>query len=107
MTSKAKTAGSVADKLREAKALVAKGWTRGEYCRDGRVCSYGALYQAFTGDPEGLNMDLLGGEFFEARRCLFQVIGRNNIISWNDEQTSKRPVLTAFDKAIALAEAGQ
>jgi hypothetical protein len=96
---------AVADKLREARALIERGWTRGESYRDGRVCSLGALATVLTGDP---NAALYGREYTQIARIFAQIIGEEDALyEWNDAQKSKRPVLAAFDKAIELAEAEQ
>jgi hypothetical protein len=93
---------AVADKLREAKALIERGWTRGESSRDGRVCALGALAMALRGDP---NAALYGRDYRDISRIFEQVIGDDTLYEWNDRQPSKKPVLAAFDRAIELAEA--
>jgi hypothetical protein len=95
---------AVADKLREAKALIERGWTRGESSRDGRVCALGALATALRGDP---NRALYGPDYRDISRIFDQIISEDDTLyEWNDRQPSKKPVLAAFDKAIELAEAG-
>lgn len=83
-------------KLRQARALVAKGWTRGEWRSGERgrycYCAWGALsqvglhpedYQVIA--PDGSN---LGG-----------------IVTWNDaEGRTKAEVVAMFDNSIAALE---
>ena len=96
---------ATADKLREARALIERGWTRGESCRDGRVCSLGALALVMRGDP---NAALYGRDYRAISRIFEQIIGEDvTLCEWNDRQPSKKPVLAAFDKAIELAERDQ
>lgn len=100
---------AVADKLREARALIGCGWTRKEYRRNvaGRqcYCMYGALQQAINGDAEDCSVSPV---FALASKTLMRAIAPRTIISFNDYAAkNKREVLAAFDKAIELAEAGQ
>jgi hypothetical protein len=100
----------VADKLREARALVERGWTQNVFARtaDGNAtyvenaeavcfCTIGALYHVKA--PFGRSYSLLE-----------RAIGRGavgSIAGWNDRACRKqRDVLAAYDKAIELAESG-
>ena len=96
--------------LKKARALIAKGWCRGAYAKTKtgrrtsrldkdacRFCSLGAIHRAIG--PRGK-----AGQFERATDALLGVIGDKAIPSWNDSQTNKRPVLRAFDRAIAAAE---
>lgn len=89
----------VADKLREARALIERGWTRGEFERAGRVCLLGAVNR--VAPVITLRIACLD--------TLSEVISGvpywgSALAQWNDAQPSKKPVLAAFDKAIELAE---
>jgi hypothetical protein len=97
---------AVADKLRVARALVAKGWTQEVFARDRRGkevrtaersaacwCAYGAVIRA---DAE-----------YDGYVYLSRAIGLTGqlISQWNDEPTrTQQEVLAAFDRAIELAE---
>ena len=102
---------TVVSVLRDARALVAKGWTRGTMHRrpGGRdcYCAVAALRMATYGDlDEPLDFSDLGSAagdaFAAAAGCGSSLYG---VLRWNDRQTTKKPVLAAFDKAIADAEA--
>jgi hypothetical protein len=96
----------VADKLREARALIELGWTQDAYSRDAEGhdnmcagsdpvcwCAVGAMAETGSGG--------LCEMYF--RRAIDWPGG---IISWNDHpDRTKADVLAAFDKAIELAEA--
>jgi hypothetical protein len=102
---------TVAEKLREARALIAKGWTQGEFARTktGRktppkspsatcFCASGAVIRA-TG-AAGVAEGLFSQEF----RVLRQAV-RGNVVIWNDApERTQAEVLQAFDRAIELAE---
>lgn len=91
---------AVADKLREARALIERGWTRGEFQRGERYCAVGAICEAAADY----------GEYELMRKALWAAEPRSKAMgmpNWNDAQSSKKPVLAAFDKAIELAEAQQ
>lgn len=90
--------------LKKARKLVERGWCRGVAAIDKsgagvpprsksacRWCVSGAI-QVYDRD-EGFTICL---DF------LARAVG-SNIICFNDEQTNKRPVLRAFDRAIKLA----
>lgn len=103
---------AVADKLREARALIERGWTQGQWARgkSGRPvrynsrfavcwCSSGAQARAFGKDWEG---------YQDAKEMFFAAIEHSNIAVWNDApERTQAEVLAAFDKAIELAEAEQ
>jgi broad specificity phosphatase PhoE len=90
----------VSESLRKARALVEKGWTRGESYRDGRVCMVGALAAVIRGNPEAM---LVGVESGAALKALQQATRETIVWRWNDRQPSKKPVLEAFDRAILIA----
>lgn len=97
---------TVADKLREARALIERGWTQEEFARSktGRTvktnspqavcwCAYGALIQV---DGES-----------DAYPWLCKAIDPEGdmVTRWNDApERTQAEVLEAFDKAIDLAE---
>lgn len=99
--------------LRKAKALIEeRGWTQGEYVsRDGAHCARGACYVASGSHvlpmyPVGHIDDSAN----DAQYALASAIGKellHSVSDWNDEPgRTKKEVLAAFDKAIALAEGG-
>jgi hypothetical protein len=103
---------AVADKLREAKALVAKGWTRGDWAKDAQG------EPVFEREPEAVCWCASGALFaaseagFASAGVLHDVFSQANEIEtisvWNDApERTQSEVLAAFDKAIELAEAGQ
>lgn len=91
---------SISNKLREARKLIERGWTRHELERGNRRCIVGAVYSAIP-------------EVVGRRACLdwlqmaVDVKTQADLAEWNDSCPSKKPVLAAFDKAIELAEAAQ
>jgi hypothetical protein len=104
--------------LSRARQLIAKGWTRGDMAtsKDGRhtdprsntacrFCAMGAVVRA-SADLTGDNLDdayinkTTKGALDQLRELVGPSVGK-----FNDEQTSKRPVLAAFDQAIAKLEA--
>jgi hypothetical protein len=104
----------VADKLREAKALIERrgGWTKGvereRVDRDDgstfiRVCSVGAI-RATSAPVEAYQL-LAAAIGNPVAKCVMPF----GIIShWNDNpKRRKRQVLAAFDKAITLADSSQ
>jgi len=115
---------AVADKLREARALIERGWTQGAdardlygdecspneeeaecYCANGAICR--AFYAAsFTDRREQIHI---------AEGLLNTAIGQEPggplhwpYIDWNDApERTQAEVLAAFDRAIEIAEAQQ
>jgi hypothetical protein len=104
--------------LIEARRLIAeKGWTQDAYARDAK--GRNSLTEGFDGDPVCFCADGAirwathmhqGRE--EARCLLNKAIGNERVFSgydawkWNDTPgRTKEEVLSAFDRAIALAEA--
>jgi hypothetical protein len=97
-----------AEILRKARALVEKGWCRNEYARDSRnqptwalskdavkFCAAGAMTAA-AGSVE---------RAFAARAAFSGAIPQYlTLQDFNDRSSNKRPVLRAFDRAIAAAE---
>ena len=95
-----------------AKALIQKGWTRGSFFNDGRYCLDGALMQAGGSDVRG---DMVKHGSIDENRILAKAEGYlysvlNNyqtsmsIISFNDQQKTKKPVLDLLTKAIERLE---
>ena len=114
---------AVADKLREARALIERGWTQGvdardafgeecdPYCDDAECfCANGAMCRAFARVTLS-DRDIVR----DAEAILNEAIGRparNAVdwpfIDWNDApERTHAEVLAAFDKAIELAESGR
>lgn len=100
--------------LRDARALILKGWSRGAMYRDNdghpcdrdnafSYCSSAAIRVAANiGDGECAP---LGHPYHEAVGMMRdQVPGRFYITHYNDDQTSVRPMVAAFDRAIEAAE---
>lgn len=89
--------------LVEAKRLLEeKGWCQGVFQDEGsRYCSVEAVCQAMTLPDHETSAD-------EGLIILASVIGNTAIDEWNDDPSrTKEEVLTAFDKAIKLAEQGE
>jgi hypothetical protein len=98
---------SVVEVLKRAKERIERGWCRGQFAVNAhnepvselsqeacRWCTSGAFY-AVCNDMDERNM---------ARDVFRKVIDDENITRWNDSPgRTKREVLAAFDKAIALA----
>ena len=95
---------AVAEKLREARALIERGWTQGVFARlpngngtyaENRkatcFCMVGALYHV--------------GASARCLRMLERATHTSPAAKWNDApERTQADVLAAFDKAIALAE---
>lgn len=85
---------SAADKLREARKLIKRGWCQNHYAKNGKCCIRGAL-DVVGGGGNGTTLAKLMGE----------AIGDHQLCMWNDAAgRTKAEVLAAFDRAIALAE---
>lgn len=97
---------AVADKLREARKFIERGWTKNYQARDANGydvdpndpsavcwCLYGALNAVGAMTPEVL--------------CPLQKATNERLLAnWNDaSERTQAEVLAAFDKAIELAEA--
>jgi hypothetical protein len=113
------TKADVADKLREARALIEKGWTQDYFAKDAKgrpdyydpssplvcYCSLGAISTAVRGYPDA---DANVCEVREYENFLAKAIGKSGpvgIAEWNDDpDRTQAEVLAAFDKAIELAE---
>lgn len=94
---------AVADNLREAKALIERGWCRGDYAKDANGCS------VYEDNPSAICWCASGAINAKAgyveRRVFSQAIGTTCIPGWNDApERTQAEVLAAFDKAIELAE---
>jgi hypothetical protein len=106
---------AVADKLRDARALVARGWTQGAFGRDvlGKATS-SVSCNAICWCASGALIKVAGSEYAYDRLLeYFQKAGsfdprRDHIAYWNDApERTQAQVLAAFDKAIELAEREQ
>jgi hypothetical protein len=103
---------AVADKLREARALIERGWTQLVSARDCdgnpvdcdqpnavSFCAVGAVSRAYDCDYDAS---------CPAHEIVSRVVGTVWVDQWNDvEERTQAEVLAAFDKAIALAESEQ
>lgn len=104
-----KKQGPVEKALRRARRLVDGGWTRGKFSvkRDGKTC-YCALGAISVGGGAPCARFPLPGEVsdraWEVMAECSDFKFKAMLSRWNDAQKSKRPVLTAFDRAIALAK---
>lgn len=100
---------STVEILKEARAKIAKGWTRGWFAADShnrpceprnpdacRWCSMGAIYACATQNESGIDAAMA------IRASLPD--GTYSIAVWNDAQGSAFPVLELFDKTIARLE---
>jgi hypothetical protein len=101
-----------ADKLREARTLIERGWTQGVSARDcngnpidpaephaASFCTVGAISRAFDFDYD---------ESCPAHDLMARVVDGAWVDKWNDAPgRTQAEVLAAFDKAIQLAEAQQ
>jgi hypothetical protein len=94
----------VADKLRKARALVARGWTQKAFARSktGReVSEYGKSAVCWCAYAA---IEVVRGQA-DAANVLRKAANTEFIIGWNDApERTQAEVLAAFDKAIALAE---
>lgn len=92
----------VADKLREAKALIERGWCQHTLStEDGSVCIRGAIFSAF--DADDFKEEVRADQLLKAATGYKGYLG-----DWNDApERTQAEVLAAFDKAIELAEAQQ
>jgi hypothetical protein len=98
---------AVATKLREARALIERGWTQGGYARTvgGRIigpkeakascwCSLGAIFAVTDVD-----------DCYLVANAVEDAAETENIVHWNDApERTQADVLAAFDRAIELAE---
>jgi hypothetical protein len=103
---------AVATKLREARALIERGWVQTTYACANRqtgglcYCLYGAINEAVVGNP----FDDCQDATTEYEEMLARAIGYDPLFSgslheWNDApERTQADVLAAFDRAIELAE---
>lgn len=101
----------VVEQLREARRLVAKGWTKGQFARDrrDRVCSFASAIAArFC--ARGAILRATGAASTatrtQAERFLDRAITRPyfSSVELNDRAESVDEVLALYDRAIALAQ---
>lgn len=88
---------SVETTLRNARKLIARGWTRGAYSHGGtQFCAVGALHRVLEGQ---------NGPYMLAIDTLESVIGHPDVIGWNDApERTQEHVIVAFSLAIARAK---
>jgi hypothetical protein len=94
----------ISNKLREARALIERGWCQRAYGRDADGCS------VYEDNPSAICWCASGAinakADYAARRVFGEAIGTDCIPGWNDApERTQAEVLAAFDKAIELAEA--
>lgn len=82
---------------RAAIRIETDGWARGALREDGRRCAIGAIRaeaasRSQADDASALLLDIIRREF-----------GGDSVPSWNDAQTSARPVILALGRAAAHA----
>jgi hypothetical protein len=113
----------IADKLREARALIERGWTKGEFALDANgdeadgitaqpvcFCALGAISQAAIGypNPDADDLPVINEPFDEVATFFAGSLGfrfSHEVARWNDALgRTQAEVLAAFDKAIELAE---
>jgi hypothetical protein len=106
---------AVADKLREARALIERGWVQVLVAGDAKgrsaplhsdtavvFCPYGALQRVTVADNG------LYGRLLELVKRAVGLGKGSSLIVWNDApERTQAEVLAAFDKAIELAESAQ
>ena len=85
--------------LREARKLVAAGWTQGRFVREigGQkcYCAEGAIMEAAYS---------VGAAWWLAAGALCKAAASRSLANWNDApERTKDEVLAAFDKAIGAA----
>lgn len=103
---------AVAEKLREARALVERGWTQEAYARNASGDDLEDVDGEFD-DTEPVCWCMAGammkaGLEDEADKFVLDAIGERYIPEWNDApERTQAEVLAAFDKAIELAERDQ
>ncbi|MEZ0212485.1 MAG: hypothetical protein ACAH27_05975 [Xanthobacteraceae bacterium] len=108
----------VAENLRTARALIAKGWTQEAWAEDVRGVSCGSrMADAVCYCPEGaiaaaIGMHPADAQYSPEAQALTDAIGGlgdpSEIPSWNDAPGRiKEEVLAAFVRAITQAEAAQ
>jgi hypothetical protein len=96
---------TTADVLRRARALIdsPEKWMRAAGMFDAPYCVMGAVGAA----ERDMGLDPLLDFGFRARGAIRVVIGTRAIPKWNDApERTHADVIAAFDRAIALAEAG-
>ena len=98
-----------ADVLRRAKALIGRpeSWCKGMFRTEMKYCARGAITNAVV-DLEQMGAKRIAHLVPRAEQLLSRAIAKKNIEQWNDSPfTLHADVIAAFDRAIALAEAGE
>ena len=93
---------SLHDDLVAARKLVANGWTKGMFRRNGCVCAMGAvLWVVDSDDDEGIDRE---DEAIRALEAALPVCDVSTLVGFNDrEATTHADVLALFDRAIAAS----
>jgi hypothetical protein len=97
----------IAAKLDEARALIEKGWTQGDYADEQRTCFciYGAIQQTLYGDPEE---SVVGRTEEVMVDLLKRATGSCALVAWNDApKRTQAEVIDAFKRAAELARGEQ
>ena len=80
---------------RSADIIEERGWTRGVYERDGRLCADGALRTVCFGDPRPRSTSIVGTPstvYATAAAVLRWNVSPLEIPNWNDAQSSRQRV---------------
>jgi hypothetical protein len=103
----------VANKLDEARALIERGWTQGDYVVSGCFCASGAIgkitvgrYDEGDGDEDEQDLEFRNtiSALGKAVDCEFSY----EIARWNDApERTQAEVIDAFKRAAELARAGE
>lgn len=89
---------TIADELKAARALLAKGWCQHALERNGSYCAFGAINKAVTGDA----MSYGAGQRLGPYAAIMDIVPGCDIAAFNNaETTTQQDVLNLFDKALA------
>jgi hypothetical protein len=109
---------AVATKLREARALIERGWTQSCFARDAAgdrcythsdlavsYCSVGAISHACNPNGALVSWETQRAAYDALEYAVREISGDEEIEEFNDyEGRTQAEVLAAFDRAIELAE---
>ena len=103
---------AVADNLREARALIERGWTQNMFARANKrrvhVMSPSARTFCIVGALMRVRQTPSCVDVTDEMRALRFATSQDNLATWNDApERTHAEVLEALDKAIALAESDQ
>ena len=79
------------------------GWTKGRASYRGRVCLTGCIMKCYPGNTrEGIRKR--AAAFRKVRNVVKQLFGTDVISTWNDDQTTRRPIMEVLRRAgVAIA----